>query len=141
MKRFLYLYLLPLAFIVSCNMEKEIEIELPEYAPQLVVECYLEPGRKFQATVLESSSYFDAPTPPLVPDAEVYITYRSNRVKLTYGPGTNTRTNRFYTHTSNTKMDGKPGEVFGIEVIDGKGRKVSGYTTILPTVPIQTVTW
>ncbi|MEJ8757443.1 DUF4249 domain-containing protein [Pontibacter sp. H259] len=142
MKRILYVYLLPLAFIVGCStMEKEIDIELPEHKPQLVVECYLEQGRKFQATVLESSSYFDAPNPPLVPDAEVYITYRGQRTKLNYSPGTNSRNNRFYTHTSVVRMSGKPGEVFGIEVTDGKGRKVTGYTTILPQVPIQKVEW
>lgn len=141
MKRFLYLALLPLFSIVGCNMEKEIEIVLPPHEPQLVVECYLEQGRPFQATILETSSYFDAPTPPIVPDAEVYITFRDKRVKLTYRPGFNNRTNSYYTHSSYAKMKGKPGEVYGIEVIDGKGRKVTGFTTVLPTVPISKVEW
>lgn len=141
MKYYLYLYLLPLTLLVSCNMEKDIEIVLPEHEPQLVVECYLEEGRRFQATVLETSSYFDSPNPPLVPDAEVYITYRGKRVKLTYAPTINPRNLRYITHSANTKMYGKPGEVFGIEVTDGKGRKVTGFTTILPKVPIDKVEW
>jgi hypothetical protein len=141
MKRFLYLLLLPLFFIVGCNMEKEIDIVLPPHEPQLVVECYLEQNRPFQVTVLETSSYFDAPTPPIVPDAEVYITYRDKRVKLTYKPGYNNRTNGYYTHYSYTKMQGKPGEVYGIEVTDGKGRKVTGFTTVMPNVPISNVEW
>ncbi|NDK56710.1 DUF4249 domain-containing protein [Pontibacter fetidus] len=141
MKRILYLYLLPLALMFGCNMEKDIEILLPEHEPQLVVECYLEQGKRLQATVFETSSYFDAPTPPLVPDAEVYITFRGKRIKLKYEPTTSASGKRFITHTSTTRMYGTPGEVFGIEVIDGKGRKVTGFTTILPKVPITKVEW
>ncbi|MBC5772482.1 DUF4249 domain-containing protein [Pontibacter sp. KCTC 32443] len=141
MKRILYLYLLPLFFILGCNMEKEIEVVLPEHEPQLVVECYLEQGYPFQVTVLETSSYFDSPTPPLVPDAEVYITFRDRRIKLTYNPAFNARNNRYFTHSSTEIMDGAPGEVYGIEVVDGQGRKVTGFTTILPKVPIIKVEW
>lgn len=140
MKRILNL--LPLLFLLGCNMEKEIDVVLPPHEPQLVVECYLEQGYPFEATVLETSSYFDAPTPPVVPGAEVYITFRNQRVKLVYSPGYNGRTNRYYTHLAvQHKMDGKPGEIYGLEVTDGKGRKVTGFTTILPKVPIQKIEW
>ena len=41
-----------LAFAVGCgNLEQEVEIELPQYEPRLVVECYLEPGNNFQLLV------------------------------------------------------------------------------------------
>jgi hypothetical protein len=144
MKRNPFLYIIVLTMLVAgtgCNMEKEIDIMLPEHKPQLVVECYLEQGRRLQATVLESSSYFDSPTPALVPDAEVYITFRGQRVKLKYEPSINPRTNRFITHYSGVRMKGSPGEVFGIEVIDGKGRKITGFTTVMPKVPIAKVEW
>lgn len=96
LKRFLYALLLPLlALLSACDMEKDIEVDLPDHAPQLVVECYLEPGKPLRATVLESSGYFDEPVPPLVPDARVYITHNGQRVELEYKPTLVQNTGRF----------------------------------------------
>ncbi len=141
MKRTLFLYLLPLFVLAGCNMEKEIEVVLPEHEPQLVVECYLEDGLRFEATILESSSYFDAPTPPVVPSAEVYITFGGQRLKLKYSPGINNVTRRYYTHYNHQLVKLRPGDVYSIEVVDANGRKVTGYTTVLPRVPIESVEW
>lgn len=134
-------WLLPLLLLSSCDMEQDAAIDLPYYEPQLVVECYLIPGKQFTATVLESSSYFDSPSIPLVPDAEVYITTPAGkRIQLQYKP-TFTVGGQAYTHIAAQRMDGKPGDVYALEVKDGKGRHVSGFTTILPAVPIEEVSW
>lgn len=136
-----YLYLLLLLLVASCDMERDAEIELPYYEPQLVIECYLIPGKPFTATVLESSSYFDSPAVPLVPDAKVFITNPAGtRIELKYKP-TLTEGENSYTHFSALKMKGKPGDRYAIEVTDGKGRRVTGFTTVLPVVPIQEVSW
>ncbi|WP_162054360.1 DUF4249 domain-containing protein [Pontibacter pamirensis] len=135
-------FLLPfIAAFYGCDMDKDISIDLPSYNPQLVVEGYLEPGKPFRIAVQESASYFDAPTPPLVPDAEVVITHNGRRIDLTYKPRLDNRTGFLYTHSSEEIMNGKPGDIYGLEVTDGKGRKVTGFTTILPSVPIDTVEW
>lgn len=141
-KRFLYLLMPLLAILAACDLEKDIDVELPNHEPQLVVECYLEPGRHIRASVLESSGYFDEPAPPLVPDAEVYVTtHTGKRVKLQYKPLVVKSTGRFYTHTSTEIMNGKPGQVYQLEVSDRSGRKVTGFTTIQPRVPIDEVEW
>ena len=141
LKHTLY-FLLPLiAIFYGCDMDKDIDIELPAHKPQLVVEGYLEPGKPLRIAVQESASYFDAPTPPLVPDAEVYITHNGRRIELAYKPKIDNLTGFLYTHSSNEIMEGKPGDIYGLEVTDGKGRKVTGFTTILPPVPIDTVEW
>lgn len=138
----IFYFLLPLiAVFYGCDMDKDIEIELPVHKPQLVVEGYLEPGKPFRIAVQESASYFDPPTPPLVPDAEVVITHNGRRIELAYKPKLDNVTGFLYTHSSNEIMDGKPGDIYGLEVTDGKGRKVTGFTTILPAVPIDTVEW
>ena len=49
--------LLPLS--VACNLEKEIEIELPEYGGQIALECCLEPGKPYRLTLTRSTAYFD----------------------------------------------------------------------------------
>lgn len=144
MMRKLFLYLLmPLtAILASCDLEKDIEVELPNHEPQLVVECYLEQGKHIRASVLESSGYFEEPTPPMVPDAEVYITtHTGKRIQLRYKPVMVKSTGRFYTHTSTEIMNGKPGQTYQLEVVDGKGRKVTGFTKLQPKVPIEEVEW
>lgn len=136
-----YIFLLILLFASACDLEKEIEVKLPEYTPQLVVECYLQQGKPFRLVVTESSAYFDDPQPPLVPDAEAYITHNGRRIKLAYKPMMSKKYGKYYTHTTAEIMNAKPGDIFGLEVTDGKGRKVTGFTTILPTVAIEKVEW
>ncbi|TPE44380.1 DUF4249 domain-containing protein [Pontibacter mangrovi] len=136
------LYLLALLMLSSCDLEKDIDVDLPYHKPQLVVECYLQPGEPIRASVLESAGYFEEPTPPLVPDAEVYITTpEGERLELEYKPVLIRNTGRFYTHTSTAIMHGKPGQVYQLEVKDGKGRKVTGFTKVLGAVPIEEIKW
>ncbi|WP_071530853.1 DUF4249 family protein [Pontibacter sp. BAB1700] len=86
-RRAIYTLLLPLLFLLlSCDMEQEVEIKLPPYESQLVVECYLEPGKPLRAVVLESVSYFNEPELPLVPDAEVFITHQAERSNCLSAP-------------------------------------------------------
>ncbi|PRY14281.1 uncharacterized protein DUF4249 [Pontibacter ummariensis] len=136
------LYLLPLLILVTgCDLEKDIDVDLPGHASQLVVECYLEPGKPIRATVLESSGYFDTLAPPLVPDAKVFITYQDRRIALEYKPYFSTTSTTFYTHSSDEKVKGRPGDIYSLEVTDGQGRKITAFTKILPAVPIDTIEW
>ncbi len=137
----LYLPLLLATLLFGCDLDKDIEVVLPAHESQLVVEAYLEPGQPYRIAVQESASYFDEPTVPLVPDAEAYITHKGNRIKLEYKPKLDERTGFIYTHSSPKVMDGKPGDVYLLEVTDGKGRKVTGNTTIMAPVPIDTIEW
>ena len=130
-----------LLLLTACDLEKEIEVVLPEHTPQLVVECYLQQGKTYKVSVTESSSYFDAPQPPFVPDAQVFITHNGRRIKLGYKPSMSQTSKKYFTHTSTEVMNGKPGDIYGLEVTDSKGRKVTGFTTILPVVPIEEVEW
>lgn len=142
LKKYIVCFLLPfIAAFYGCEMDKSVEVELPEHKSQLVVEGYLEPGKPYQIAVQESASYFDAPTPPLVPDAQVFIIYKGRRIELAYKPKVDFSTGFLYTHSSPEIMTGKPGDTYALEVTDGQGRKVTGFTTIMPPVPIDTIEW
>jgi hypothetical protein len=138
-KQSLYFLLPLLLLLTSCDLEKAIEVELPPHEPQLVIECYLVPGKPLRATVLESVSYFDEPQPPLVPDAEVFISYNGQTIRLNYSPIIDRETGKFYTHQSDELVTGKPGDIYSLEVKDGKGRRATGFTTLLPKVLIDSL--
>lgn len=131
--------LLPL--LTACDLEKDITVALPEHTPQLMVECYLDPGKPLRASVLESNSYFGSPQTEPLSDVQVIIGYNGKKVELNYNPAFVSDQSKFYTHRSREIMQGNPGDVYTIEVTDSKGRKVTGTTTILPKVPLDTVAW
>jgi len=54
-------YILFLLVFVSCNLERNIEIDLPPYENELVVESYIEAGKPYFLSLSESISYFEIP--------------------------------------------------------------------------------
>jgi hypothetical protein len=82
------IFIFAIAVFASCNLEKEIDLNLPEFESQLVVECYLEPGKPYRANIFQTTSYY-APTSDLfnsvVQNATVIITYQG--VSVTLSPG------------------------------------------------------
>jgi hypothetical protein len=143
MKRFhlLLILILSIAVLPACDLEQDIEVNLPYHEPRIVVECYLQPGKPYRMTVMESTGYFNSPKPVVVTDAEIFITYNGRKIKLSYRPMVSKTTKLFHTHSSHEIMRGKPGDIYGLEITDGKGRKVTGFTKILPVVPIEAVEW
>lgn len=82
---------LGLITLASCNLSKEIDIELPQYAPQPVVECYLIPGQRYELLLTHSNSFFDplsGENPALYLEsilekgAEVMIIHNGDTVRL-----------------------------------------------------------
>ena len=63
-----FIHLLYIAFTVfmvtACDLEQEINIDLPDFERGIVVECYLEPGKPFRLLMSNAEPYF-APLPPL----------------------------------------------------------------------------
>ncbi|MEM7655254.1 MAG: DUF4249 domain-containing protein [Bacteroidota bacterium] len=71
-------FLLPIVLgvlLTACNLTQEVEIELPEYEPQIVVESYLRPGLPYLVTMVESTSFFDDVELDYVRDATVTISH------------------------------------------------------------------
>lgn len=138
-KNCLKLFMLALLPLSSCDLEKEIEIDLPQHKSQLVVECYLEPGKPYRLTVYESAGYFDRPEPVLVPDARVIISHNGKADTLQYQPQYDQTIEKLYTHVSKTVAEGKPGDIYSIEIKDSRGRQIKAFTQVQPLVPIDTL--
>lgn len=134
---------------VSCNLTKEVEIDLPAYEVQPVVECYLEPGQKFRLLLTMSNSYFDAlPSEDnvleflesiLVKNARVRIKYLDREVELRNEISVDIDELKFYNYISDEEVPALYNETFSLEIILADGREIKGSTTILPVIPIDSV--
>ena len=67
---------------LGCLPEKEVEIKLPDYERQLVVECYMEPGKPFRMLLMESVGFNDGLDTPLVENALIIVSHNGIRDTL-----------------------------------------------------------
>jgi len=142
--------------LAGCDLQKDIDVPIPAYDSQLVVECYLVPGQPVRLLIQEAVPFKAAPDPIIVPGPDGPDTLRlalvPRAVAVISGPRDYVDTIRFspsvdttsknirgYTHTSFRPFNGRPGETYSLVVYDDEGRRVTGTTTVLAPVPINTV--
>lgn len=150
----------------GCNLENEVDVVLPAYTPELVVECYLRAGEVPRLTVVESGAYLPSvangtgqPTITLptatVPtlglgingitiqlpvDVTVHLTLPSGQVvPLQFAPGIDPVTRKIFTHTGTAPLAMQPGQRFGLDVRDTRGHHVTGTTGVPSFVPIDSI--
>jgi hypothetical protein len=128
-KNLLQLIIISILF-TACDLEKDIELDLPSYENKIVVECYLEPGQPYKLTLTESVSYFTEPQAPTVNNALVIITYNGIKDTLKFIPQFDDLTGKFYNYVSETIVPEDYDGVFTLYVRDLKGREVTGQTKI-----------
>ena len=137
--------LLPAVFLVmGCNLQKDIDVELPTGPTQLVAECYLENGIIPRLTVTETMPYLSATELTTLPDVTVVLTLpNGTHDTLQYAPGQDRRTRKAYTHISKRRLLARPGDKFRLDITDkgGLGRHLTGTATMPTTVSIDTVEW
>ncbi|GAA4370185.1 hypothetical protein GCM10023185_44500 [Hymenobacter saemangeumensis] len=122
------------------DFQKDIDVPLPTYSAELVVECYLEPGVVPRLTVTESVPYLAAVTPVVPLDVRVTLTLPNGReLPLPFRPGRDTLTDKFHTHMGTAPLVARPGDTFRLDVRDSKGRHVTGTATMTELVPIDSM--
>jgi hypothetical protein len=137
-KQFVYTILGLCLALASCNLEKVVEVELPEFKSDLSVEWYIEAGKPFRMTLTESVSYFDSASLPLVNNALVVVSY--NGVSDTLRNGLQiVDTTRFFNYTSKKIAPSQAGTVFNMYIKDSKGREARATTTLLPPAKIDSL--
>ncbi|MCU0348223.1 MAG: DUF4249 domain-containing protein [Saprospiraceae bacterium] len=132
----------------SCgNLEKEIDLDLPVYTPQYVVECYLEPGQPFTLLLTRSSSFFDPfPTDPLeyvedllVDSAEVIITHDGVEYPLANAASINPATFKVFNYSNPALVPTDFDNDFSLKITMPDGKTITATTRLLPVVPIDSV--
>jgi hypothetical protein len=125
----------------SCNLEKDIEIDLPPYSPQPVVECYIEPGKPYRLALFETVDYFNIPNNPIIPDALVIISYNGTNDTLKYQIIPDTLEGKLYNYVGDTtkKVPYDYSSPFSLYIKDNKGRILTSTTYIPQPVFIDSI--
>lgn len=144
MRYFLFISLA--VFLASCNLTQEVDIELPEYERQPVVECYIEPGKPFRLLLTQSYAFFDPfgldssfLDKTLLEDALVTIRYNGqtdtleNRLSFELNPL------KIFNYTGQNIAPYAPGTTFELNITLPGGGAINGSATMLPRVPIDSV--
>ncbi len=145
-----YIFLgLSISYLAACNLTNDVDIELPAYDRQPVVECYLEPGKPFRLLLTKSYAYFD----PLGLDSSfLEKTLLSNAlVTISYNGQTDTLANQFsielnplklYNYVGQQIVPSTPGTVFVLNIeLPDNGGNISSTTSMLPKVPIDSIVY
>ncbi len=142
MKNIHFLIVGALALAGCGKFSNDLNVVLPTYDSQLVVECYLEPGVVPSLAVTESQSYLSSVLPTVPTDVTVNLLMPNGAsVPLYYKPGQDPVTKKFYTHIGDTPLVAKPGDTFGLDVLDTKSRHVTGTATMPAVVPIDSTAY
>ena len=137
--------LLSLFALAGCGkLQNGIDVPLPSYSAELVVECYLEPGKVPNLAVTTSVPYLSAVLPRVPTDVTVTLTMPDGTpVPLNFAPNykalTDSTGEKFHSHIGRDPLVAHPGDVFRLDVHDAKGRHVTGTTTMMTLVPIDSV--
>jgi hypothetical protein len=141
------LFFLAIALVSACNLTKDVEIDLPEYDPQPVVECYLEPGKPFRMLLTRSYGFFD----PLGLDSSFLdkTLWQGATVTVAYNGQVDTLYNttsfefspvKVFNYTGKNIVPATPNTEFVLNItLPNGGGNISGRTTMLQRVPIDSV--
>jgi len=142
--------LLALAFfMIACNLEREVAIDLPSYDTQRIVECYLEPGQPFRLLLSNSNSYFD-PLPSeddlftfldqiLEKDADVRIKYNGQEIILANNISLDLNTLKIYNYVSDQLVPLDYSNHFDLEIVLSDGKTILSRTKIIEPIPIDSI--
>lgn len=131
----------------SCNLEKEIDLNLPLYDGQLVVECYLEPGKPFNLLLTQSSGFFEPfsleteqfLSDLLVNDAQVQIEHGGETYDLEQGLFFDFETRKISNYRNAELVPANYDQDFNLLITTADGKKITARTRLLPAVPIDSV--
>ena len=132
----------------ACNLEKEIELELPDYDRQTVVESYLQPGQPFTVLLTRSDPFFASfgtlndqyLENLLLDDAEVTISYANQTVTLRNDLFFNLQTGKLYNYKSDNALVPEDFDTpFRLDIRTAAGETITAETRITPPTPIDSL--
>jgi hypothetical protein len=136
-----YYFLLALAF-AACNLEKEIDLDLPVYTSKPVVECYLEEGKPYRLLLTNSLSYLEIPDSlPFYKGALVIIEHNGIKDTLQEGFFLDPFSQKLYNYGSSTVINSTFPSDFNLYIQTPSGDVITDTATFLPVIPIDSTSY
>jgi hypothetical protein len=136
-----FFFLSLLATLTSCDFDDEVDLNLPRYENQFVVECYLEPGKPYRLMLTESVQYLENPNVPRVDNAKVTISYDGKDITLQnqnfYDPASRKSYNYISDHIIPFNFESE----FFLNIETSNGKKLTAKTKLLEPVSILRTDW
>ncbi|MCY7329698.1 MAG: DUF4249 domain-containing protein [Saprospiraceae bacterium] len=136
-----------LLLLLACNLTKEVEIDLPEYQRQPVVECYLEPGQPFRLLLTQSYGFFEEfgldstfVQKTLIDKAQVTISYEGRTDTLYNGEYYDFSTPnviKIYNYQNNRPVPATPGIEYTLNILLPDNKNITGHAVMLPSLAID----
>ena len=136
-----------LTLVGGGSLQNDINVPLPTYSAELVVECYLEPGKVPSLAVTTSVPYLSSVLPTVPTDVTVTLTMPNGTVvQLPFNPNyraliDTTSGVKFHSHIGNTALVARAGDVFKLDAFDSQGRHATATTTMLAPIPIDSLNY
>lgn len=149
MKLYHIFFIVGIAGLAACNLTREVNIDLPQYDRQPVVECYLEPGKPFRLLLSRSYSFFD----PLGLDSSFFqkTLLDSALVTISYNGRTDTLYNqpsfefspiKLFNYTGNNIVPATPGIEYQLNItLPHSEGNITASATMLNKVPIDSIVY
>jgi len=133
-----------LLLLSSCNLEKEVSIELPSYLSEPVVECYLEPGKPYRLLLTRAYGYFETldlgnPAAALINDATVIIRYDDREILLANGLYIDPAGRKVFNYGSEELVPEEAGREFSLEIVLADGNRLEATARMMPRVPLDSI--
>lgn len=144
MKFFNWLILLTaISVSMSCERTRIVEVNLPPSQTQTSVECYLEPGQPIKLALAETQDTYQKQTLPedFYAGAFITITHSGTIDTLTFNLQQDTINSfgKIYNYSSPQIINYNEGEVFSLYIKTSKGKVITGYTSFINKVHIDSI--
>ena len=121
------LILVSLMAILFLSCDKVIEVDLPAYEPELVLEMYIEKGQPLRCLLIESLPYTDTAINKPINDALVIFSDGLKNDTLKFLVNQDMSTGRFYNYFNPKLVVGDPAKTYRIKIV-GNNKTVVGQT-------------
>ncbi len=124
----------------SCsNLTKNVEISLPKFEPQMVVEGYLEPNEPLRVSVSRTLDYFAPLTLPFISNARVVLSYNGITDTLIFNPIPDFENLKWFNYQTRDSVPVLKGVQYTLTVIDSAGKRATASTSYLDFPKIDSV--
>ena len=125
--------------LASCN--RDIDLKLPEYAPKLTVEFYLENGKPLRCLLQESVNYTDDRIINLVENALVTLSHNGIVDTLQNAFFFDPTFNKIYNYYNPTILTLQNGDEFKLYIRDIEGKELFASTKYVNPIEIDTAVY